>query len=261
MYSTQFCETKVTALVLTYNEEANISRCLDSLSWVDSVVVVDSFSDDSTLRIVNEYSFATLFQRKFDTHARQWNFGLSKIRDGWILSLDADYIVSLSLRGEILGLLSKESDYSGFRIPFKYFVFGKALRATILPPRLALYRHSCGTYIDDGHTQDLLLTGPCGYIQSPIWHDDRKPLSRWLWAQNRYLKLEVEKLLATPTSKLSFADSVRKNTALAPFAIFLLCLFWHRGFLDGRRGLFYAAQRMYAETLLLLMLWEIRYGN
>lgn len=251
----------ITALILTYNEEVNIGRCLDSLFWVDSVIVVDSFSDDSTLSVVNKYPFASCTQRQFDTHARQWNFGLSKVQSEWVLSLDADYIIGNELRSEILNLLSFEPDLSGYKIPFKYFVFGKPIRATILPPRLALFRHSCGVYIDDGHTQDLKLTGSFGYIKSPLVHDDRKPLARWLWAQNRYVKLEVDKLLATRTSDLSVADKIRKNTPFAPFAVFLLCLFWHRGILDGHRGLFYASQRMYAETLLLLMLWDTRHGN
>ena len=115
-----------------------------------------------------------------------------------------------------------------------------------------------GYYHDDGHTQDLILKGRCGDLQQPILHDDRKPLSRWLWAQNRYLRLEADKLLQTPSSQLSRADRLRKHTVLAPFAVFFICLLWQRSLLDGWRGWFYALQRLYAELLLALMLLEAR---
>ncbi|MFM7266212.1 MAG: glycosyltransferase family 2 protein, partial [Cyanobium sp.] len=143
-------------------------------------------------------------------------------------------------------------------IPFRYCIQGRPLRGTILPPRIALFRHDAGLYEDDGHTQDLILNGPCANLRHPIFHDDRKPLSRWLWAQNRYLKLEAQKLQQTPSRLLSRADQVRKNTVLAPFAVFVLCLIWQRSILDGWRGWFYALQRLYAETLLTLMLLEAR---
>ena len=115
--------------------------------------------------------------------------------------------------------------------------------------------------MDDGHTQDPRLTGTCSELARPILYDDRKPLSRWLWAQNLYLSLEVHKLLTTPPSQLGTADRLRRHTVIAPFAVLALCLIWHRGLLDGWRGWFYAFQRMYVETLLSLMLWEARRGG
>lgn len=92
-----------------------------------------------------------------------------------------------------------------------------------------------------------------------LLHDDRKSLKRWLWAQNRYLSLEVDKLLASRDCDLTFADRLRKRTVFAPFAVFMLCLFWNRCLLDGWRGWFYAFQRLYVEVLLSLMLWERRH--
>lgn len=251
----------VTPLLLTYNEEANITRTLDSLPWAKRILVIDSGSDDKTLAILAGYSQVEVIQRRFDTHAKQWNFGLAQIRDGWILSLDADYQISPALRDEIAEAVAHASTHhlNGFRIPFRYCIQGRPLRGTILPPRIALFRAGAGVYVDDGHTQDLHLSGKCGVIRQAILHDDRKPLSRWLWAQNRYLRLEADKLLQTPNRELSRADQLRKRTVFAPFAVFFLCLFWHRAILDGWRGWFYSLQRLYAETLLSLMLMEGRW--
>ena len=98
-------------------------------------------------------------------------------------------------------------------------------------------------------------------MHQPILHDDRKPLSRWLASQQRYLQQETHKLLTTPHHQLSRGDRLRKRHVIAPFAVLALCLIWHRGLLDGWRGWFYAFQRLYVETLLSLMLWEARRGG
>src|SRR6185369_13811837 len=96
----------ITPVILTYNEAANIRRTLQQLSWARNIVVVDSFSDDGTVEILSEYPQVHLFQRKFDNHARQWNFGLREthISDEWVMALDADYLVSPQLIDEIKSL-------------------------------------------------------------------------------------------------------------------------------------------------------------
>lgn len=250
--------SEVTPLILTYNEEANIGRTLEGLRWAQRIVVVDSGSTDRTLEILAQFPQVEVVQRAFDTHANQWNEGLDLIHRGWVLSLDADYLITADLRDEMVVAIEKAArqEIAGFRIPFRYCVFGRPLRGTVLPPRLALFRCDSGRYVDDGHTQLLCLRGHAAELKSPIHHDDRKSLSRWLWAQNRYLKLEVEKLQIMPSASLSVADRIRKRYLIAPFAVLFLCLFWHRGLLDGWRGWFYAFQRMYVEILLSLMLLE-----
>lgn len=251
---------KITPLILTFNEEPNIQRCLHNLQWARRILVVDSFSTDQTLDIISTYKNVDLVQRSFDTHACQWNYGLGLVDSPWVLSLDADYIVTESLLLEIANVLdiADAKSISGCRIPFRYCVAGRPLRGCVLPPRIALFRHEHACYRDDGHTQDLQLLGPCTDLRNPILHDDRKPLSRWLWAQNRYLALEVAKLLETPHHQLSFADRLRKRHVIAPFAVLALCLVRYGGVLDGWRGWFYAFQRMYVETLLSLMLWDAK---
>jgi len=85
---------QITPLILTYNEAPNIDRALERLTWANRIVVIDSFSDDETLDILANYPQVEVNQRRFDTHALQWNYGLEKINTKWILSLDADYILS-----------------------------------------------------------------------------------------------------------------------------------------------------------------------
>ena len=117
----------ITPLILTYNEEVNIERTLQKLTWAKKIVIIDSFSDDATLEIINSYPQVELFQRQFISFADQCNFGLRKILTDWVLSLDADYILTDSLIKE-LSQIPNNTTINGYAVPFKYCVFGKPLK-------------------------------------------------------------------------------------------------------------------------------------
>lgn len=243
----------ITPVILTYNEEANLDRTLQQLTWAKRIVVVDSYSTDQTLEIIKAYPQVEVFQRVFDAHEHQWNYGLEQVQTEWVLSLDADYRLSAELIAE-MAALDLSSTIDSYYIPFKYCVFGKPLRGTLLPPREALFRREKAVYINDGHTQLLHVKGQSAALSAVIYHDDRKSLNRWLWAQDRYMVLEVKKLLATPQDKLSLGDRIRKRKVIAPLIILIYCLILKGGILDGWGGWYYAFQRVLAEILLSIHL-------
>jgi glycosyltransferase involved in cell wall biosynthesis len=245
----------ITPIILTYNEAPNIERTLKQLTWAKQIVIIDSYSNDKTLDILGKYPQIKLFQRKFDNHTSQWNYGLEKVKSEWVLSLDADYIVTDELIAEIQNL-SLNSAFDGYFVQFKYCIFGKPLRGTLLPPRQVLFRKYQAIYIDDGHTQLLEVKGQSSKLSAYIYHDDRKSLSRWLWAQDRYMVIEAQKLLETPNSELSLGDRIRKQKILAPIVILIYCLILKGGIIDGWRGFYYAFQRVLAEILLSIHLIE-----
>jgi hypothetical protein len=204
---------------------------------------------------LHSYPQIQIFHREFDTFANQCNYGLEQVKTEWVLSLDADYIVTDELIAEI-DALPKDSLVDGYFVRFKYCVFGKPLRATLLPPREVLFRREKGVYVDDGHAHRLVVDGKSSMLSSYLYHDDRKPLSRWLWAQDRYMIIETKKLLETPASELSFGDRIRQQKILAPFVILFYCLILNKGILDGWAGWYYALQRMLAEIMLSIRLIE-----
>ncbi len=274
----------ITPLILTYNEAPNLDRTLAQLTWANTIVVVDSYSTDATLEILKRYPQIKLIQHPFDSFAAQCNVGLSQITSDWVLSLDADYIVSNELLAEIKALPNDALEDSlentsnnvlennssnarndtkqtgdrvnGYSVPFKYCVFGKPLRGTLLPPRQVLYRRTQAVYRNDGHAHRVWIDGTVRPLAGYIYHDDRKPLSRWLWAQDCYMILEAKKLRETPLHELSWGDRLRKQTVLAPVVILLYCLILKGGILDGKAGWYYAMQRVLAEILLTLRLME-----
>ncbi|MGJ0513396.1 glycosyltransferase family 2 protein [Methylocystis sp.] len=250
---------QITPVILTYNEEANIGRTLEKLTWARDIVVVDSKSTDRTAEIVASIPQARLFERVFDRHADQWNFAVCQtgIKSKWVLALDADYVVTDSLIEE-LQTLEPPSDFVGYSVTFTYCVYGKPLRGTLYPPVVALFRPSRASYVQDGHTQRLVPHGPIGTLKAKMLHDDRKHLSRWLASQDRYMRLEAEHIVDKPWPELAIADRVRRFPLIAPFAVFAKCYVLKGGFLDGTAGLHYALQRMLAETLLGIRILENR---
>jgi glycosyltransferase involved in cell wall biosynthesis len=247
---------QITPLILTYNEAANIDRTLQHLTWAKQIIAIDSFSDDETLEILSKYPQVQVFQRKFDSFASQCNFGLEQVNSEWVLSLDADYVLTNQLIQEIQSLqtISKIDAYSS---RFKYCVFGKPLRGTLLPPRTVLYRRNTATYHNDGHAHRVKIDGEISLLTEYIHHDDRKSLSRWLRSQDRYMQIESKKILFTPDRELGLGDRIRKAKYIAPFIILIYCLILKGGILDGWRGWYYAFQRMLAEMLLSIYLIEL----
>ena len=244
---------QITPLILTYNEAPNIARALAGVSWANDIVVVDSFSDDETVAIAKTCSQVRVFQRTFDNHRNQWEFGLKEtgIMTPWVLALDADYVVSDDMVAE-LEQLRPEAD--AYRANFVYCINGKKLRSGIYPPVTVLYRRDAASYIQDGHTQRIAVQGTVGELRAPLMHDDRKSLRRWFRSQARYTELEAQKLLAADSAELGVADRMRRWIVVVPPVMLVYCLIVRGGILDGWQGFYYAFQRTVAELMLSINL-------
>ena len=186
---------QITPIILTYNEAPNLRRTLNAVRWARDIVVVDSFSDDTTLTIAAEFRQVRVFQRHFDCHQDQWNFALKEtgITSEWVLALDADYVLTPESVEE-MKVLQPSAGVNSYQARFVYCVHGKPLRGSAYPPVTVLYRRERATYQQDGHTQRVVIDGAVGELHSPILHDDRKPLTHWLKSQDRYMRLEIDHL-------------------------------------------------------------------
>lgn len=240
--------TEITPVILTFNEAPNIQRTLGMLNWARTIIVVDSYSTDGTLGLLKGDPRVGLVQRKFDSHAAQWNFAIGEtgISTPWILALDADYVLSPELVAE-LAALRPAPEIDAYRARFDYYVRGRRLWGSLYPPVAVLFRRGRASYVQDGHTQRLRVSGPIGDLRAPIAHDDRKPFAHWQRAQRRYAELEARKLRGTPWTRLRWPDRLRRLIVVAPVAVPFYCLVLRGGLLQGMAGWTYAFQRTCSE--------------
>jgi glycosyltransferase involved in cell wall biosynthesis len=247
----------ITPVIITYNEAPNIGRTLDRLGWAKRIVVIDSGSTDETAKIVQSYSQTELIHRPFDDCASQWNFGNDQVHQGWILSLDADYELSEALVAELRGL-PLDASTDGYSAKFVYRIFGRPLRGSLYPPRVVLYRKDSAYYHNEGHTQQLVIAGEVQRLSGVIFHDDRKPLARWIASQRRYAAEEAEFLLSSERKSLRRVDRLRLAGWGAPIAVLIYTLLFKGCLLDGWPGWYYVLQRVLAETMIALEIVDRR---
>jgi glycosyltransferase involved in cell wall biosynthesis len=247
----------ITPLVITFNEKPNIERTLSKLSWAQRILVLDSGSVDGTVEIAASWPKTELAYHAFESFAAQCNFGLSLIRTGWTLSIDADYELSDELIQEIGELRDPGSRVAGYSALFMYCIYGRPLRGAVYPPRTILHRTGAH-YINEGHGHRVVVGGEIRRLKGKINHDDRKPLSRWLTSQQNYARLEADHLMSVSPKALSRIDRIRRMGWPAPsFSLFYVLLV--KGcILDGYAGWSYALQRLIAEAMLAVELADRR---
>ncbi len=248
---------RITPVILTRDEEPNIARTLGQLQWAKDVVVIDSGSTDRTVEIARSFPNVRVIQRPFDTHAAQWQFGVSQAQTEWVLALDADYYVPASLTAE-LAALNPDDSINGYTGHFMYAVNGKPLRASLYPPHVVLFRRDRVSITQDGHAQRYTVPGVLPDLREKLIHDDRKSFARFLKRQRRYMAQEAEKLRVTPSAQLNYASRIRKLRVVAPLVILPYTLFVKRTVFDGWPGIRYALERLIAECVLSAALFRRR---
>jgi glycosyltransferase involved in cell wall biosynthesis len=248
---------QVTPLILTLNEAPNIARTLDKLNWAQRIVVIDSGSTDETLEILRSYPRVQVIQHPFTDFASQCNYGLTRIADPWVLSLDADYELTDELVKE-LEALAPSAEVAGYRASFIYRIHGRALRGTLYPARTVLYRKDRASYRNEGHGHRVSVDGRVAPLNGCIYHDDRKPLARWFSSQCRYARDEVDHLLGPRRGPLTSSDRIRMMGWPAPIGVLFYTLFAKGCLLDGWPGWYYVLQRVVAEAMIALEIIDRR---
>ncbi len=117
----------VSVVIITYNEERNIQRCLESLRWADEIIIVDAFSNDNTLTISASYT-DKIFQREWPGYSEQKNFGLSRAAYEWVIFIDADEKISFPLANAINKVLQGGSEFSGYYFLRQSFYLGRRIK-------------------------------------------------------------------------------------------------------------------------------------
>ncbi|HEV7681997.1 MAG TPA: glycosyltransferase family 2 protein [Pyrinomonadaceae bacterium] len=247
---------RVTPVVLTYNEEPNIGRTLESLRWASQVIVLDSGSTDQTEQIVRSFPNVSWLVRPFDKHLAQWEHGLhqSGITTDYVLALDADMQVTAPLLQEIEGHFLS-GDFAGGVIPFAYHYYGKALSGSLCPPQLRLFNRLAVRLAQPDHTQRFSVAGDIYKFRNSLIHDDRKSVDRWVASQLAYQLLNEQELANGGRRRMR--DRLRHLGVMPPI-VGLLAYVRAGGPFRGAAAARYAYERSVAEGLLAIRLMDAR---
>ena len=268
----------VSVLLLTLNEEINISDCLSSVSWSDDIVVLDSYSSDRTPEIARTMNVRVI-KRRFDNWASHQNWAMSNIdfKHPWVLYLDADERCDIELREEIVSRTSEASPFSAFRIRRKDFYLGRWLKHAQLYPTwlIRLLRPNHVRY-ERLVNPVAIVNGPVGRLEGHIIHFPfSHGLSHWIARHNVYSDFEAEEMTRSNSVKLKITEgfssdpNVRRRALkevfsrlpARPLIKFVHYFVLRRGFLDGRAGFRYATLQAIYEYMISCKYDELKRKN
>lgn len=243
----------ITALVPTFNVEKYIADCLESLAWVDRILVVDSFSTDRTLDICRQYTDC-IYQHEYINSAAQKNWALDLVDTEWVIQVDSDERVESQLAQEILSVLPESNEIDGYFIRIKNLVWGKWTRCCGLYPcsQIRLFRPDKGRWSDREVHARLQGIDRVGHLQNHFIHLDWVELSEELQQFSRQVVVWESQELAKKGKKWHWWDVV-----LRPAAIFLLLYFRDGGFREGFRGYFLSVYRAFYSFMTYARLYEL----
>lgn len=244
---------EISAVIITYNEEARLEEALKSVRGIVSeIVVVDCHSTDNTVKIARRYT-AKVFERSWTSFADQKNFANSRATYSWVLSLDADERISPELRQELLELKGTEPECAGFSIPRLVFYIGRWIRHSGWYPdrKVRLFRKDRARWEGEYVHEKLIVDGPIKKLRGPIHHFTYRNIAEHLTRINRFSDLGAQKLYARK-KKCRFY-----HLLFLPFFRFFKAYVLQRGFLDGFAGLVISVLTGYAVFVRYAKLREI----
>jgi len=254
-----FFRMKISATVITFNEEQNILAALESLSWADEVLVVDSYSTDRTRDIARGFG-ARVIERDWPGFAEQKQFAANEAANEWIFSLDADERVSDELKESIRVVQQQEKPADGFLVARRSFYQGRWIKGGGWYPdrQLRLFNRARGHWknrfihesveMDEGVRVQVLVGDILHYSVADATHHHRM-------IGERYAPLGAQQMFAEGRR-----SSVWKIATAAPTA-FVRSYLLKGGFRDGLAGLTIAGFAAHHAFLKQVLLWEMQNGK
>lgn len=231
----QHIVTRLSIILITQDESANIRACLESVRWADEIVVVDGGSRDDTVAVCRTYTDKIYIHEEWPGFGAQKNRALSYATGEWVLSLDADERVSPALRGEIEQAVA-HNRFNAYKIPRLSTYCGRTIRHSGWWPDhvLRLFKRDYGRFTESRIHERVLVTGACGLLREPLIHHSFRSLEEVLDKVNRY---------STDSARMLHEQGKRGGLGTAighGLWTFLKTYVLNAGVLDGREGLMLA---------------------
>ena len=257
----------VSVIILTYNEEIHIERLLKNIDdWAEEIFIVDSFSTDKTLEIAKNM-VVKFFSINLKIKRKQFNWVLDnlKIKNEWILRLDADEYLTEELKKEIVEVLPKTAlEISGFYIKRRVYFMGRWIKHGAYYPTWILRLFRKGKARSEQRQMDehiVLLEGKVGKLKNDFIDDNKKDLTWWIEKHNNYASREANEKMNYELKIMNNEGKIEgqagrkrwlKNNFYYKMPMFLrACMyfcyryFFRLGFLDGKEGLIFHFCRVF----------------
>lgn len=186
---------KLSVVIIVKNEEADIRRCLESVKWADEIVIVDDMSTDKTIEICGEYT-NKIYRRKMEGFGPQKQYGVQQAAGEWILSIDADEIVTAELAEEIRKAIGQDEGYSSYYIYRKNNYLGRWMRyCGWYVPILRLFKKEKGGFNSAKVHEEIIVGGGAGLLKNEILHYTYRDISDHLEKINLFTDYGAEELI------------------------------------------------------------------
>lgn len=246
---------KLSAIIPTFNEEDNIRAAINSVSFADEIIVIDSFSTDNTVNVVKEYPNITLLQRVFDDFSSQKNYAIDLAKHNWIYILDADERISTSLKHEITTILKNPSDnIIGFYAKRTFYFANKKISYAGYQRDkvIRLFNKNFCKYNGNLVHEVIKANGKLGFFINKVDHYSYKNIRHFTQKLNHYASLQALELFKK-NKKINCYHFIIK-----PIVRFFIHYIIRLGFLDGLRGLILSYLHSYAVFMRYAILLELK---
>lgn len=247
--------TKITVTIRTFNEEQNIRDCLESVTWADEIIVVDSESTDGTIAIAREFTDRVVV-RPWAGHIATSQFATDQAANLWVLSVDADERVSPQLRDEILALDLEQSSHDAYDMPRRHFFMHRWINHSGWYPdrNIRLYRKDRCYWGGYAPHDKIQVPGSLASLEGDLYHYIYRDMAHFAATKNSYSTLTA----------IDHNRSGRRSTllhfTLRPLYTFLHRYFVRLGFLDGLPGFVISVMESHCVFLKYIKLYELQHN-
>jgi glycosyltransferase involved in cell wall biosynthesis len=243
---------KLSAIIPTFNEEINIEAAIQSVSFADEIIVIDSFSTDNTISLAEKHGVRIL-QREFDNFSNQKNYAISKATHKWVVLLDADERIGQTLREEMISVLAEEPQASAYYVYRRNYLLGREIKYSGWQNDKVIRlieRDKC-KYNDKLVHEGIVTEGKIAFLKTKLEHYTYKDFDSFIRKKNKVAQLQAE-MLASKNKKVN-----PFRLLIKPLYRFIYHYILRRGFLDGFAGFFIASFYAYTLFTRYIKLWLI----
>ncbi len=270
--------SKISTLIITYNNADKLENCLKSIKWTDQIVIVDGKSKDNTLGIAREYTDKIYIHKWNHSYSKQRNFGLKHCRGKWILQIDPDERMPKKLQEEITKVL-KNPKKNYYWIPFLTYFLRHPLRHGLCYPNhhLRLFKNNGSHWVRNVHEQVADKEGrvikrsdrDSRLLKNHFIHYSFDSINHYFRKFIRYTEIDAHEMIRKQEDR--FGRPVKINFdnpwslfwffTYRPARFFISRFFRRQGYKDGIHGFVYALFSAFYESVTRIKYWQITKNN